>query len=114
MGAHVLRGLNNVATMADTDFTWSLLECAVQRSCWTEDLTLEDWRLLRDIVARRDYAGLQEFVGAVTQTYARTWEALGRPATREEWNRAEIREVARKRAEMESKLTDFWAELESV
>lgn len=113
MAAHVLTGLNQVAVMQETESTWHQLDAAVRLSCWTEDLTLEDWRLLRDIVSRRDFAELQEFIGAITQTYARTWEALGRPTTREEWNRASFGEVARKRAEMESNLQAFFDELEA-
>lgn len=89
MAAHVLTALNQI--IEDPEGNMQYLPSALDLSCWTEDLDLQDYCQLRDIVKmnhNESYIALQGWARLMRMKYTPKWERLGRPETREAWRKA--------------------------
>jgi hypothetical protein len=95
MAAHIVTALTEIQkdTITDVpgtdvpDFYWRQLQTALDLSCWTEDLDLDEWRELQRVVDGRDSGELRDFVAKCLPIYQAEWERLGQPRTREEWGK---------------------------
>jgi hypothetical protein len=61
------------------------LDAALRFSCWTEELELDEYLRLRNIVDDRDEDALVAFVAEMKPLYEDAWTDLRQPKTREEW-----------------------------
>lgn len=64
---------------------WSHLQAAVDLSTWTEDLELEHYYSLRDIIQSGNDIRLALWLGEMKVLYRKLWANLEQPRTREEW-----------------------------
>jgi len=85
MSAHVYTALQQLQEATHTYFP--SLQAALDFSCWTEDLSLEHYRELADIVHEHSEEALQAFVSRCLPVYQEEWRQLGEPRTREDWLR---------------------------
>lgn len=95
MAAHVKTALEQISEQLNNEqnysFDFDSLDAALNLSCWTEDLSLEDFTELDFIIAvsYRDYFqavdDLKQFITVHYLKYKQEWLDLGQPATREEW-----------------------------
>jgi hypothetical protein len=64
---------------------WPGLKAALDFSCWTELLELDDYTTLAEIVSSQDHLRLAFWLGEVYNRYKAEWERLNKPTTMEEW-----------------------------
>jgi len=90
MAAHVLTALNQIKDSPESNFKY--IESALNISCWTEDLTMDEYMSLKFIVNSDQLYGWSVAMIAV---YKDIWYRLGCPATREEWINAHYKMVVK-------------------
>lgn len=93
MAAHVYTALQQIE--ADIERLnlnlFNQLEPALSFSCWTEDLDLDEYGELRQIVELHDTTPLvaedrlYEWVRTMKVKYEQVWQGYGEPRTREQW-----------------------------
>ena len=88
MAAHVKTALEQIM---EQKYPSSHLRGALQFSCWTEDLTMEEWAKFDDIVNHftmtdnEKDAECKKLARKLFNKYVEEWLTLDMPATREEW-----------------------------
>lgn len=90
MAAHVWTAVNQLRdehVLRNNPVNWPGLQAALDLSCWTELLDLEDYESLQDVVSKEDKIELAFWLGSVFVKYKEEWVRLGMPTTKEEWNK---------------------------
>ena len=94
MAAHIVTALHEIASWPNLDETHrNILRSALYIICWTEELTLDEWRELSAIVDNTPNLitpnEAWRMVRAKTtmwhRRYYAQWLELGKPSCREEW-----------------------------
>jgi hypothetical protein len=87
MAAHLLTALRQIRGEIERDKNvyWPSLQAALELSCWTEDLDLDDYRSLATIVHNQDLPALKIWVDKQTAVATQTWRKLNQPVNREQW-----------------------------
>lgn len=85
MAAHVLTALNQIK---DNPVNFNHLQSALNLSCWTDDLDLNDYCTLSDIVTYENTEKLLAWVERMIAKYCDKWINLNCPDTREQWRKA--------------------------
>lgn len=86
MAAHLKTALEQVTQDIELNrINWNHLQAALDISCWTEDLRLDDYVQLQGIVTDQDLQRLKEWVFYNLIKAEIEWGELGQPATREQW-----------------------------
>lgn len=102
MAAHLFTALKNFKNQYNeediNDTTWEILRSALDFSCWTEDLELEDYLELDNIVKTRNTHQLMMFLDEQLPVAQETWERLGKPKTRRDWQDALYNEYLLRKA----------------
>ena len=68
------------------------MEAALSLSCWTEDLDLEEWRVLDGVVKSGCHRALEMVCKEMLVRVCLESADLGYPSNREEWHRAKYGE----------------------
>jgi hypothetical protein len=91
MAAHVVTALNEIKKdlQQGNPVQWDILNAALNLSCWTEDLDLDEYTALLVIVQKKYPMHLALLVGQCLEKYTNKWVLLGQPKTREEWLRTQ-------------------------
>jgi len=82
MAAHIVTALKQIEQQIESGKPDLHLDTALNLSCWTEDLDLDDYRSLEHLV---DDPGLLPWVKIAIRKYTQVWEQVGEPSTREQW-----------------------------
>lgn len=97
MAAHIVTALNQLTDDIDQNrVNWDHLDAALKLSSWTEDLNLDDYISLRNVVdsgqekpkAADPIKRLSAWIENVYPKYLSIWQKLGNPRTREDWHKA--------------------------
>lgn len=95
MAAHLKTGLEQCLQAIDEgkfDVEW--IRPAVDLSCWTEDNTDVWLSLYLYVQGSKSLKVLDHDLAEHLANATDEWEALGRPETREEWNREKYKEFS--------------------
>ena len=85
MAAHIVTALKQIEQQIESGKPDLHLDTALNLSCWTEDLDLDDYRSLGHLISDVDDPGLLPWVKIAIRKYTQVWEQVGEPSTREEW-----------------------------
>lgn len=87
MAAHLVTGLKDVIETASAGKTYIIdqLAAALTIGCWTEDLSLDQWRAFRALCEEGNLEAIGIAAEEALEGAEEQWEDLGRPNTREEW-----------------------------
>jgi hypothetical protein len=87
MAAHVITALTHLRDdmFKTLSVNWPGLQAAVNLSCWTEQLEIDDYQRLDAIIDETNIMKLSYWMGEVYEKYWRIFEGLGKPTTMEEW-----------------------------
>jgi hypothetical protein len=82
MAAHVITALKDIK---DHGSSWDNLQCALNFSCWTELLEIDDYAELQRIVNLKSREALNTFITLLLPKYTNKWYLLNCPGTMEAW-----------------------------
>lgn len=93
VAANIITGLHEVITLCKQERpgVFELVINALAYDSWTADLELDDWLLLHSALTHGRVHSAVRFGALLAvsermwEKYLSTWQALGSPATREEW-----------------------------
>lgn len=84
MAAHILTAINQIIENPEREFRH--IKAALNLSCWTEDLDLNDYSRLSLV---ENSGELRFWAQQAKGKYEWRWEKLECPETREEWHKAQ-------------------------
>jgi hypothetical protein len=88
MAAHVITALNQLTDDIRKDrVNWEFIQAALNFSCWTEDLDLDDYIDLDQINQSQNIDLLSDWITSIFNKYFAEWFKIGQPRTREDWRK---------------------------
>jgi hypothetical protein len=88
MAAHIVTALTSIISDINQDrLNWKSLQDALNLASWTEDISFEEYGELQTIVTERSIESITPWLDRILPIYTMEWETLGKPTTREEWNK---------------------------